>query len=72
MRTAEAARVAPQWRLLGPEDMRRLVRAAGLVCAARALKPYLDETDAGSRAAAELAAWERDVLVHLRSDLPPS
>ncbi|MEV7990132.1 hypothetical protein [Micromonospora sp. NPDC085948] len=73
MRTAEAARVAPQWRLLGPEDMRRLVRAAGLVTAARALKPYLDETDAGSRAfAAELAAWERDVLVHLRSELPPS
>ncbi|MEU8330938.1 hypothetical protein [Micromonospora sp. NPDC048839] len=73
VRTAEAARVAPRWRSLAPEDMRGLFRAAGLVTAARALKPYLDETDAGNRAfAADLAAWERDVLVHLRSEPLPS
>ncbi|MEU8185603.1 hypothetical protein AB0B85_33125 [Micromonospora sp. NPDC049044] len=72
MPTEVAVRVAPQWRELAPADLRRLVRAAGLVTAAGALKPYLDESDPGSSDfAAELAVWERDVLVQLRSG-PPS
>jgi hypothetical protein len=73
MQTAEAVRVAPQWRSLVPDDMRRLVRAAGLVTAAGGLKPYLDETDPGSAAfAADLTVWERSVLTHLRSEPLPS
>ncbi|MEO3769789.1 hypothetical protein [Micromonospora sp. B9E7] len=72
MPTEVAVRVAPQWRELAPDDLRRLFRAAGLVTAAGALKPYLDTSDPGSRGfAADLAVWECDVLVHLRS-APPS
>ncbi|WP_431935110.1 hypothetical protein [Micromonospora sp. RP3T] len=71
MSTPEAVEVAPRWRELAPDEMRRLLRAAGLVTAAGALAPHLTDADPATRAlVAELETWERNVLTHLRSGRP--
>ncbi|PTA46877.1 hypothetical protein [Micromonospora sp. RP3T] len=71
MSTPEAVEVAPRWRELAPDEMRRLLRAAGLVTAAGMLAPHLADADPGTRdLVAELETWERNVLTHLRSERP--
>ncbi|WBB70423.1 hypothetical protein [Micromonospora sp. WMMD812] len=71
MSAAEAVEMAPRWRELDPDEMRRLWRAAGLVTSVRALRPHLTSADPESRAVLhDLAIWEEQVLPHLRGERP--